>query len=133
VLDEDLVPVWSDALPVVTIRAKGEPVKQARVRFYPNPLGLDLGELEPCDFCGEFIVSFIPRWSTLTVDSIRQRAYVTSPGGIVRPASHLLYASDGGPMVWSSLSCGLQYKMTVDMVPTDDGSLSTTLCLAARE
>jgi hypothetical protein len=133
VLDEDLVPMWSDALPVVSIRAKGEPVKQARVRFYPNPLDLDLAELEPCDFCGEFIISYIPSWATLTVDAIRQRAYVTSRGGIVRPASHLLYASDGGPMVWSSLSCGMQYKMTVDTVPTDEGTLSTTLCIAARE
>lgn len=132
VLDEDLVPVWSDALPVVSIRAKGAPVRQVRVRFYPNPLGVDLGELEPCDFCGEFVVSFIPKWSTLTVDAIRQQAYMTSPGGIVRAASHLLYASDGGPMQWSALSCGLEYKMTLDVAPTS-ASLEATLCLAARE
>lgn len=133
VLAPDLVPVWSDALPVVTLRAGGIAVRQVRIRFYPNPLGLDLSELEPCNFCGEFIVSYIPRSSTLTVDAIRQQAFITSPGGVVRAASHLLYSSDGGPMEWSSLSCGLEYTMTVDVVPTLITGLRTTMCLAARE
>lgn len=133
VLAPDLVPVWSDALPVVTLRAGGIAVRQVRVRFYPNPLGLDLSELEPCNFCGEFIVSYIPRSSTLTVDAIRQQAFITSPGGVIRAASHLLYSSDGGPMEWSTLSCGLEYTMTVDVVPAEITGLRTTMCLAARE
>lgn len=133
VLSPDLVPVWSDALPVVTLRAGGIAVRQVRIRFYPNPLGLDLAELEPCNFCGEFIVSYIPPSSTLTVDAIRQQAFMTSPGGVVRAASHLLYSSDGGPMEWSSLSCGLEYTMTVDVTPTLITGLRTTMCLAARE
>lgn len=133
VLEPDLVPVWSDALPVVTIQAGAINVRQIRIRFYPNPLGLDLSEIEPCNFCGEFIVSYVPRWSTLTVDSIRQQAYMTSPGGVIRAASHLLYASDGGPMEWSSLSCGLEYTMTVDVAPSQITGLEATLCLAARE
>lgn len=133
VLEPDLVPVWSDALPYVQISAGAIAVRQIRIRFYPNPLNLDLGDLEPCNFCGEFIVSYIPPNSVLTVDGIRQTAYMTSPGGIVRAASHLLYASDGGPIEWSELSCGLEYTMTVDVVPTLIQGLETTLCLAARE
>lgn len=133
VLAPDLVPVWSDALPVVTLRAGAVAVRQVRVRFYPNPLGLDLSELEPCNFCGEFIVSYIPRSSELRVDGIRQQATITSPGGVVRAASHLLYSSDGGPMEWSSLSCGLEYTMTVDVVPAEITGLRTEMCLAARE
>lgn len=133
VLAPDLVPVWSDALPYLTIQADTEPVRQVRVRFYPNPMNLDLAELEPCNFCGEFVVSYIPPNSVLTVDAIRQQAYITSPGGVVRAASHLLYSSDGGPIEWSQLSCGLEYTMTIDVVPTEIETLQATLCLAARE
>lgn len=133
VLSPDLVPVWSDALPVVTLQATSTAIRQIRIRFYPNPLGLDLSDLEPCNFCGEFIVSYLPPNSILTVDGIRQTAYITSPGGVVRAASHLLYASDGGPIEWSSLSCGLEYTMTVDVLPTLITGLQTTMCLAARE
>jgi len=133
VLEPDLVPVWTDALPVVTLAAGKTAIRQVRVRFYPNPLGLDLGELEPCNFCGEFIVSYIPPNSELVVDSIRQQAHITSPGGVVRAASHLLYASDGGPIEWSSLSCGLEYTMTVDILPIRVLGLRTSLCLVARE
>lgn len=133
VLAPDLVPMWTDALPVVRLQSGTNAIRQVRVRFYPNPLGLDLAELEPCNFCGEFIVSYIPRNSELTVDAIRQTAYVTSAGGVVRAASHLLYASDGGPIEWSSLSCGVEYTMTVDVLPTLITGLRTTMCLAARE
>jgi hypothetical protein len=69
----------------------------------------------------------------MTVDAIRQTAFVTSPGGVVRAATHLLYASDGGPIEWTSLSCGLEYTMTVDVLPTAITGLQTTMCLAARE
>jgi hypothetical protein len=133
VLEPDLVPVWSDALPVVQLAAEGTAVRQVRIRFYPNPLGADTGDLEPCSYCGEFIVAYIPPWSTMTVDAIRQTAFVTSPGGVVRAATHLLYASDGGPIEWTSLSCGLEYTMTVDVLPTAITGLQTTMCLAARE
>ena len=133
VLEPDLVPVWSDALPYLTIQSGRNAIRQVRVRFYPNPLNLDLADLEPCNYCGEFIVAYIPPNSVLTVDGIRQEAYVTSPGGIVRAASHLLYASDGGPMVWPEMTCGIEYTMTVDVLPDRIEGLRATLCLAARE
>jgi hypothetical protein len=149
-VDADLVPLWSDALPYLTIQAGKFAIRQVRVRFYPTPLGLGLADLEPCNFCGEFVVAYIPPNSVLTVDGIRRQAFITSPGGVMRVASHLLYSSDGGPMQWSALTCGIAYTMTVDLAPAKPVPLSsggnepmapgpgtsgvtTTLCLAARE
>lgn len=132
-IDADLIPVWSDALPVLSLTVGPTAVRQVRIRFYPNPFGFDLDQLEPCNFCGEYVVSYIPPNSTLTVDSVRREASVESAGGLVRAASHLLYSSDGGPMVWPALTCGLNYTMTIDVVPDTITDMSVKLCVAGRE
>lgn len=132
-IDADIIPVWSDALPIMALTVGPTAVRQVRIRFYPNPFGFDLDQLEACNFCGEYVVSYIPPNSTLTVDAVRREASVESAGGLVRAASHLLYSSDGGPMVWPALTCGVTYTMTIDVVPDTITDMAVKLCIAGRE
>lgn len=132
-IPDDVVPVWRDAVPIVDIQTQATAARQVRVRFYPNPFANPAETLDPCDFCGEFVISYIPPYSVLTIDGIRQQAFVTGPTGAVQVANHLLYASDGGPMQWPLLSCGVTYTAVVDVAPEGVADLSAKLCVAARE
>lgn len=133
IVPEDVVPMWRDAVPIVKVATDDLAARQVRVRFYPNPFVVPVEALDPCDFCGEFVISYIPPNSIMTIDGIRQIATVSGPTGIVQIASHLLYASDGGPMVWPQLTCGIAYTATLDVSPEGVTGLSAEICAAARE
>jgi hypothetical protein len=128
----DLVPRWSDLVPIVNLTTGPEAVRQLRVRFYSNPSGRPVYELVQCDFVGEFIVSYLPPNSTMTIDGTAQEVVVVGETGLPQAASHLLYGSGGGPMVWPFMSCGSQYDLAVDIDPSATG-LQFELCVAARE
>lgn len=128
------IPVWRDAVPVVRITTEALAARQIRVRFYPNEFSAPIEGLDQCEFCGEFVVSYVPPNSTLTIDGIRRTAYVTGKNTSARQtATHLLYASDGGPMTWPELTCGLAYSVTLDVSPSSVVGLSADACVAARE
>jgi len=133
IVPEDVVPMWRDAVPIVKVATDDSAARQVRVRFYPNPFVVPVEALDPCDFCGEFVISYIPPNSIMTIDGIRQIATVSGPTGVVQIASHLLYASDGGPMVWPQLTCGIAYTATLDVSPEGVTGLSAEICAAARE
>lgn len=130
----DLVPMWGDAVPIVKLNTGDAPVRQARVRFYANPLEGPLEALNPCDYCGEFVVTYIPPGSQMVIDGIRQWVTVINDQtGNTATGNHLLVASDGGPVTWPLLGCGTSYLMVVDVdeaVDVDD--LTHEICLAAR-
>jgi hypothetical protein len=128
------IPVWRDAVPVVRISTAALAARQVRIRFYPNEFGAPVEGLDQCEFCGEFVVSYIPPNSTMTIDGIRRTSYLVANNSAARqPASHLLYASDGGPMSWPELTCGIPYTITLDVSPTSVVGLTSTACVAARE
>ncbi len=128
------IPVWRDAVPVVRVTTEALAARQVRVRFYPNEFEAPIEALDQCQFCGEFVISYVPPNSTLTIDGIRRTAYVEAANTNTRqPANHLLYASDGGPMSWPELTCGIAYTITLDVSPTSVVGLSSTACVAAKE
>lgn len=128
----DVVPRWSDIVPIVNLTTSTTPIRQLRVRFYSNPSGLPIYDLVQCDFVGEFIVSYLPPNSTMTIDGTSQEVVVTGKSGLSQTGSHLLYGSGGGPMVWPFMSCGSQYDLAIDLDPDATG-LEFELCVAARE
>jgi hypothetical protein len=131
-IPDDAVPTWSEAVPVIRVYSQAEPIRQMRVRFYTNPFARPMAELPPCDFCGEFIISYMPPNSTLVLDGITQTATLAQVPGLFARAGHLLYGSDGGPMVWPHLTCGTAYELMVDIVPAGP-AIVFDVCLAARE
>lgn len=128
----DAVPLWSDAVPIIRVYSGPSAVRQLRLRFYDNAFEMEVGLLDPCVFCGEFIVSYLPPNSLLTIDGIAQSATIAQGAAAAQPASHLLYGTGGGPMVWPHLTCGIRYDMAVDIVP-DVTDLRIDLCIAGRE
>lgn len=129
----DLVPDWRDTVPIIRLQTHDTDVRQVRVRFYPNPLEAPLQALNPCEFCGEFVITYIPAHSVMTIDGIRQWVTVTDDQtGNVRTANQLLSSSDGGPVSWPVLSCGVAYTLVVDVSPTGVSDLTPQICLAAR-
>ena len=126
------VPLWTDAVPVITLTTRSVAVRQVRIRFYPNPFGYDLTDIDECDYCGEFIVSYIPATSDMTISGILETATVSVAGGPGLAATHLLYGSGGAPFEWPTLSCGTGYVMVVDVAPVEVGDLSVNLAIAGR-
>lgn len=129
----DAIPLWSDAVPVLSLTTGAEAARQVRIRFRPNPFGYDIDDLEECNFCGEFIVSYVPANSTMVIDGIRQVANVSVAGGPDLVASHLLYGSAGTPLDWPLLTCGTGYIMTVDIAPDAVDDVQVGLALAGRD
>jgi hypothetical protein len=115
-----LVPLWAATVPTITLLTKTTDVRQVRVRFHANPFGRPLSGIDPSDYCGEFLLSYLPANSALTVNGVTQEAYAVVAGAAPVPASHLLYGTGGTPMVWPDLSCALSYWMTIDILPTSN-------------
>lgn len=128
----DVIAPSQRAVPIITIEVD-EAARDTRIRFYANPLSReDLDDLDPCGYCGEFVVSYIPAGSSIVLDGMTETAVVRQAPDIQRPASHLLRATDGGPMQWPLLTCGIPYTMTVDVAPTNVEAVTTNVELAAR-
>jgi hypothetical protein len=127
------VSAWNQTVPTITINSGTTEVRFIRVRFYPNPFGYDITDLDPCTYCSEFVLSYIPPNTELVIDGTVQRASASVRGGSAQPASNLLYGTNGNPMTWPSLSCGVAYAVTID-TPTDaPNDLAVSLSMTRQE
>lgn len=111
---------WAQTIPTVVLTTYTSALSEARVRFYANPDGLPDDQVDPLSYCGEFIISYLPANTIITVSGVGQVAYASVNGADVVPADQILYGTNGGPMVWPELSCGVAYFVTVDISPTSD-------------
>jgi Carbohydrate binding domain len=127
------IPEWKWAIPSVQLHTKQTAIKHLRVRFYPTPFGFRPQDLGPCDYCGEFIVAYIPKDAEMVIDGMTRTASTTVAGGKVYQSTHLLYGTGGQPLIWPELSCGVQYWMTVDVTPADLDWVDVGLTLTVRE
>ncbi|MBA9005912.1 hypothetical protein [Thermomonospora cellulosilytica] len=109
-----LTPIWSDVVPDIEIYAGGNALRSVRVRFYPNPLGRTIEELEECGWCAEVNVTVIPEYSTLRIDGTRRRVTVTCPGSPEAPAGAAVTGTGGMPYTWPVLDCGVPYIACVE-------------------
>jgi len=113
------IPRFSSVLPVVTMRTGASTARQVRMRWYPNPEGLNITQLPACAYDGEVIVSYVPPQAEMVIDTITREATATVNGGPEQQATQLLYGPDGGPMVWPELRCNQAYIFTVDVDAAD--------------
>ena len=117
---------WGRTVPVVTVATENA-IQYMRIRFYREGHGLT-----GCDFDGEFLISYLPSTAILTLDAIRRSATITKSDGLVVPAGHLLFGSDGRPFQWPTLGCQYTYTMTADIMP-GQGGVAVGLSAAVRE
>lgn len=119
---------WGRAVPVVQIVVGGNDLQQLRLRFYKRTTNL-----QGCDYEGEFLISYLPVKSVMTLNAITKEARVRLPGSSVEvPGEHLLFGSDGLPFKWPTLACREAYTMTVDMM-AGNSDINVVLDLAVRE
>lgn len=108
-------PIWADAVPVVVIKAgPAGPLRSVRIRVYANPLGLTYADLEPCAFCSEVNVSYIPQGATYTLDGTTRRSIVACPGRAETSGASITFGEQGGPLIWPTLECGIPYLICVE-------------------
>ena len=112
------VPLWGDVVPLVQVHARTADVRNLRLRFYADPYTVGDISDDPCSYCGDIVVSYVPLDHTLVLDGVEQIVYVVTPGGTRRRADSLVYKTDGTPFEWPSLSCGFGYIVTVDLPQT---------------
>lgn len=104
-----LTPIWSDVVADLAIYAGSATLRGVRVRFFPNPLGLGIDQLDPCGWCAEINAAVIPASATLRVDGTRRAVTVTCPGTDEVPASGAVTGAGGAPYSWPVLDCGVPY------------------------
>lgn len=127
-IPHEYIPLWSDAVPLLKVNATDGDIRNLRLRFYADVDGDGDVTDDPCAYCGDIVISYVPEGATLVFDGSDQVVYVETPGGVRRRADNLVFATDGTPFDWPTLSCGFAYVVTFDLpqtsvVPTIDLSL----------
>ena len=119
VLPQQFIPMWGDVVPYIEIHAMRDEVRNLRIRFYADYTGRgDPSTDDPCAFCGDLVVSYIPLGTTMVIDGSDRLTYVIDKGGLRQRSEHLVYGSDGMPFDWPELTCGVPYVVTVDTLQT---------------
>lgn len=124
-----LTPIWSDVVTDIEIYAGSLALKGVRIRFYPNPLGRDIEDLDACAFCAEVNMSVVPAYTTLRVDSTRRRITVMCPGSDEVSAGGAVTGADGGVFDWPVLDCGTPYLMCVE---ADSATIADDAAITVR-
>lgn len=125
------VTLFPDTVPTLYLMTLGAAARQARLRFYPNPLDLDPNLVDTSTWEAELILTYIPAHTTMTIDGVSQRAYALIDGEFqTRVANQLLYGTDGAPATWPVLRCGIGYVISLDApsdAPVDNLTLAADL------
>lgn len=102
-----LMPLWSELVPVVEVRAGARAITRLTIRFHSNPAGLECWEVsDPCAACFDITVAYLPGGATLTIDGRVQRASVDCPGALGSSTSvPALYGPLGRTYTWPVFSC----------------------------
>lgn len=118
-IPKEHIPLWLDVVPRIEIHAPAlKATTNLRFRFYADVVGDNDITDDPCAYCGDIVVSYVPPGQTLVMDGAQQQVYVESPGGSRRRADSLVFDTFGAPFVWPVLSCGFGYIVTVDSEQT---------------
>jgi hypothetical protein len=127
-IPKEQIPLWGEVVPKIEVHATTGDVENLRLRFYADVEGDGDVSQDPCAYCGDIVFSYVPSGTTMVLDASDQITYVLSQGGERQRADGLVYKTDGTPLEWPVLTCGMGYVVTVDLpqigpVPTVDLSL----------
>jgi hypothetical protein len=116
ILPPSYVPLWDDVVPKIEVHSpKDAELRNLRLRFYPDYMGTGDTTIDPCNYCGDLVVSYLPPNTTLVIDGSDRTTYSMIAGGARQRADHLIFSTDGSPFEWPELTCGLGYIVTVDL------------------
>jgi hypothetical protein len=105
---------WTDMVPLITVKVGTALVRNLRFRIYAE--GVD-PDVTPCDHCADFLISYQPNNSIMTLDG-RDQSITILANGQTRRADSLVFGSDSLPFTWPALSCGGGFTVVVDSMQT---------------
>lgn len=139
---ETEVSTWADMVPIVIFNTRASATRQVRVRVFPNPFKFPIDDptgeednyspVDPCSWCSEFIISYIPPHTEMTIDGTTETAFAAVDGAAQQAVSNLLYGTGGVPMTWPVLTCGIPYAISIDTPLEEDAELQISFSLARR-
>lgn len=132
----DMIPEFAEGVPIIEINSGSTEMRQVRMRFMVNPLGIDVDELDPCDACGEVTLAGIPPQSTFRMDGTTGTVTIQCPGSPETDATPLLGSTGGRlPFRFPEIPCGgVGYTMCVETEAVTVSSIATVgLSIAVRE
>jgi hypothetical protein len=112
------IPVWGEVVPKFSVHANDADVRYLRIRFYTDTDGDGDVTGDPCAFCGDIVISYIPAGHTLVFDASQRQVYVTDSAHRRRRADAVVSSADGTPFEWPILTCGVNYVLTLDLPQT---------------
>src|ERR1044072_4534225 len=110
----EVVPLWGQVVPIVPFFASSE-MRNVRVRFYEDPDETATPDDNPCDFIGDFVLSYIPAGGTMILDGTTEDVYVITSSGFKRRPHSLVFRTDDTPFEWPSLTGGQGYILVLDV------------------
>ena len=126
------IPLWEQVVPVIKLTTKSVEARNVRLRFYADTFDTGSADTDPCNFCGDIVISYMPPSSTLVIDGADHDIYLDSAGIGRRRADALATDSTGKPMDWPEFSCGFGYVVTVDMPQQQTSRPIVDLALVSR-
>lgn len=121
-IPESEVPLATDAVLIITLTTGNAAARWVRLRLYAAPMGAtqQIEDLDPCSFCGDVTVMYIPPNSKFVIDGMDQSIYIEDTAGNKYPASHLAYSTGGTPVQWPTVTCAMGYWLTVEFAGETD-------------
>jgi hypothetical protein len=107
------IPLWTDVVPVITVSANFDTLRNLRLRFYEDDGTHTVGD--ECLFDVDLIFSYVPASYSLVFDAAARQIYAVDLDGVARRADSLVFGSDGSPFKWPVLSCGQGFIVTADI------------------
>ena len=126
------VSAWSEMVPQITVRAEASAVRHLRVRFYPNPFGRTAEEIDPCSWCAEYVLSYLPADTEAVIDGVLEQSTASVAAGEPQPYDTFVVSTGGEPLEWSSMSCGIDYLVAFDFPTGSEDQVQVGLDIMRR-
>ena len=120
-IPKSYIPLWGEVVPKFSVHARHADLRNLRLRFYADVNGDGDISDDPCAFCGDIVVSYVPHGSTLVFDAALEQVYAVDSSQRQRRADLVVFSTDGTPFDWPVLTCGMGYIVTLDLPQTSSG------------
>lgn len=117
-IPSSFIPLWGEVVPKFAVHARDDDLRNLRLRFYADADGDGDVSDDPCAYCGDIVVSYVPQGSTLVFDASMRQVYAIDASQRRRRADTVVFATDGTPFDWPILTCGLGFVVTLDLPKT---------------
>lgn len=103
-------PRWSEDVPTIIVSSGSQELRNVQIRFYEKPdpaVACDASDnLFACEPVNNFVITYMPANSTLTIDGQIGRSIIDCGPGC-QTASTVYGDDEGGPVIIEPMSCSL--------------------------